>query len=630
MTLNRPGSFASRPGKTEHKIDGLVRATRRGERNRVRTLLAALPVEKARILQVVVRRLEQLAVANDSCLVDFASALCLRVQNTTASDDVAKAFTTAAQSLVDKQHWSAAAALLRLSLELHPAQPQVGRQLARVLANLGERSAAVTVLLPLLVSNPANVSVATLIARLVDANEMAVIGHELAPIVTAHAEATPALTARCAQVLMRLMCPSEAAALLSRLDSLEDPESARTAFDIAINILDAPLASRALRSRRWQSHEHSERDAWLAQLALMQADRHGLAAAYERLSTAGALDLLGRSRRKAGNALGHYADAISGVWNWSRRRHIAESVPQLVQPGETLENLAGKRVLIIAFTELGDEIYPLELLDRVRTRFASCTIIVDRRIEGLVGRGRDDLVVVGKEKRAPPPDHSPVPQILRRHLGPDVWAKIDRFDKILLIQDLMALVLRTEEDLPKRLRTLEASSELRAKWRKILERYCDRPRLGLFWRSGRITYKRTAKSTNLRDWAPLLKDVQGSVVSLQYGSDISTEIMDFRATFPLVEFPDLDTRDDLESVAALMCELDLIVTIPGTTMYLAGALGVPTLAVCHPSQLLQRTRLDGKTSIWSPTVEVVSGPGEMGFAGAILAASRCLPRYLSL
>ena len=100
-------------------------------------------------------------------------------------------------------------------------------------------------------------------------------------------------------------------------------------------------------------------------------------------------------------------------------------------------------------------------------------------------------------------------------------------------------------------------------------------------------------------------------------------------TFPIVELPDLDTRDDLESVAAVMSELDLVVTIPGTTMYIAGALGVPTLAVSHPSQLLQRTRLDGRTSVWSPSVEIVSGPWELGFEGAILAASRHLQQFLS-
>ncbi len=51
-------------------------------------------------------------------------------------------------------------------------------------------------------------------------------------------------------------------------------------------------------------------------------------AARRRLS-----QLLGKARRMAGNALGQYGDAISGVWNWSRRRHIAESIPQLIQAG---------------------------------------------------------------------------------------------------------------------------------------------------------------------------------------------------------------------------------------------------------------------------------------------------------
>ncbi len=134
----------------------------------------------------------------------------------------------------------------------------------------------------------------------------------------------------------------------------------------------------------------------------------------------------------------------------------------------------------------------------------------------------------------------------------------------------------------------------------------------------------------LRDWTPLLNGFQGSVISLQFGPDVSGEIAAFRDTFPVIDIPGLDTRDDLESVAALMCELDMVVTIPGTTMHLAGALGVRTLAVSHPSQFLQRTRLDDRTGIWSPSVEVVSGPWELGFDGAIQSASRWLQNYSTI
>ena len=622
-----PESPVPEPTKTEQKLEGLLRALRNGQRDRVRASLAALPLEKPRVLRAITRQLHGLADANDSCLADLASALCERARNTSAGPSTAKAITSTATPLFANRRWREAAKLLKLALELDPNSPQVNRQLARALANLGERSSAVAILVPLLVSDPSMVSAATVLARQVDANQMAEIAQKIGPLAVAQADANPALTAKYIQVLIRLMCFDEAATLVPRLGSLEAPAIAKAAFDIGINTNDAALACRALQDRCWRPGEQLERDVWLSQLALLQGDRHALAEPFERLSAAGSLDFLGNSRRPAGQALGRYAEAFSGNWNWIRRSIISKLTPHLFQPHETLESLAGTKVLIIAYTELGDEIYPLELVDRIREACASCTIVVDRRIAGLVARNRDDLVVFGTEKLVAA--DNPVPDILRRHLCPEIWSEIGRFDKILLIQDLQPLLVRTEEDLPKRSKTLDVDPALRAKWREELGREGPQPRIGLFWRSGRTSYNRTGKSTHLKDWTPLLKGFQGSVISLQFGPGVSEEIAAFKDTFPVIEIPGLDTRDDLESVAALMTELDLIVTIPGTTMHLAGALGVRTLAVSHPSQILQRTRLDGKTSTWSRAVEVVSGPWETGFDGAILAASERLRTELS-
>lgn len=625
-----PESPASEPTKTERKLKGLLRALRSEQRDRVRASLAALPLEKPRVLRAITHQLQGLANANDGCLADLASALCERARNTAAGPGTAKAITSTAGPLFANRRWREAAGLLKLALELDPHSPQVKRQLARALANLGERSNAVAILVPLLVSDPSMVSAATVLARQVDANQMAEIAKKIGPLAVAQADANPALTAKYIQVLIRLMCFDEAATLVPRLGSLDAPAIAKAAFDIGINTNDATLASRALQERCWQPGEQRERDVWLSQLALLQGDRQALAAPFERLSAAGSLDFLGKSRRPAGQALGRYAEAFIGNWNWTRRSIIGRLAPHLFRPDETLESLAGTRVLIIACTELGDEIYPLELVDRISEACASCTIVVDRRIAGLVARNRDNLIVFGTEKLAAAPTDNPVPDILRRHLCPEIWLEIDRFEKVLLIQDLQPLLVRTEEDLPKRPKTLEASPELLAKWLKELGRKGPRPRIGLFWRSGRTSFNRTGKSTHLKAWSGLLKDFQGSVVSLQFGPGVSEEIAAFADIFPVIEIPGLDTRDDLESVAALMTELDLIVTIPGTTMHLAGALGVPTLAVSHPSQILERTRLDGKTGTWSRAVEVVSGPWEMGFDGAIQSASQWLHNKLSI
>jgi spore coat polysaccharide biosynthesis predicted glycosyltransferase SpsG len=127
---------------------------------------------------------------------------------------------------------------------------------------------------------------------------------------------------------------------------------------------------------------------------------------------------------------------------------------------------------------------------------------------------------------------------------------------------------------------------------------------------------------------PVLEVCSGLVVNLQFGVGVSEEIATVGGNVRIVEMPDLNTRDDIESVAALMCELDIVVTVPGTTMHLAGAVGARTLAVTHPSEVLWRARSDGRTGTWCPSIEVVSGPPNLGFDGAILAASQRLRTLL--
>ena len=51
-------------------------------------------------------------------------------------------------------------------------------------------------------------------------------------------------------------------------------------------------------------------------------------------------------------------------------------------------------------------------------------------------------------------------------------------------------------------------------------------------------------------------------------------------------FADLDTYADIDGLAALMSNLDLVISVDNTTVHLAGALGVPVwvLLPCGPER----------------------------------------------
>ncbi len=71
-----------------------------------------------------------------------------------------------------------------------------------------------------------------------------------------------------------------------------------------------------------------------------------------------------------------------------------------------------------------------------------------------------------------------------------------------------------------------------------------------------------------------------------------------------------------------------LLSLPGTTQHLAGAVGARTLAVTHPAEALFRTRPGTNIGNWSPNVEVVTGPPGRGFDGAIANAARRLEEIL--
>lgn len=602
------------------RVEEVLAAFEAGRVNEARTLLAALPLTFPRFMRAIARRVKELAETGDARLADLASGLARHARDSSACSDVVKALRPAAKVLLDRQSWREAAMIFKLILDLEPDQPNVLYRLAKAQIELGERSDAAATLQSLLVASPSHVRGATLLAVNVQSSQMAEIARRIAPLALAHAAAEPGSTADCVQVLARLMCFDEARDLLDRMPSLESPTLAEAAFEIGIDTNDFDLAVRALHNRRWLPEEDATKDTWRLQLALITCDREGLAAPFERLVAGGKLGTAWLLRA-SGQSLGRYAESFALDWKEASRPQIGERVGNLRPWNEPLEKLSGASVLVIAHTELGDEIRLLELVDRARENFASCTIVVDRRIAGLVARNRPGLTVIGKEKLVPGPVDSPVPDFLRRHLGPEVWAEINRFDRVLMIRDLPSLLVRCEDDLPRQRRTLEADGELRAKWREDLKTLGAGPRIGLFWRSGRVNFRRSAKYTTLQNWRPVLEACRGTFVSLQFGPGIAEEIASVGPDVRIVEIPGLDTRDDIESIAALMCELDLVVTVPGTTMHLAGAVGARTLAVSHPSQILWRARADGRTGTWSPSVEVVSGPPGEGYNGAIRAAS---------
>lgn len=150
------------------------------------------------------------------------------------------------------------------------------------------------------------------------------------------------------------------------------------------------------------------------------------------------------------------------------------------------------------------------------------------------------------------------------------------------IGSLPAVVRPTLDTFPTTPGYLRADPALRARAAERLAATGEGLRVGIAWRSMNLRTSRLASFVTLDELAPLLTTPGLSVVSLQYG-DVAhreQELDRFEAEHDVHvhRWDDIDYTDDIEAVAALTAELDLVIGPCTFSVLLAATLGVPTFA----------------------------------------------------
>lgn len=98
-------------------------------------------------------------------------------------------------------------------------------------------------------------------------------------------------------------------------------------------------------------------------------------------------------------------------------------------------------------------------------------------------------------------------------------------------------------------------------------------RIGVSWRSMRLTEMRNVHYPGLAAFSPVLRVPGVTFVCLQYGSGWQEELR--AAGQPVAVVPGLDTTADIEGVAALVSQLDAVICPSSTLGWIAAAVGVP-------------------------------------------------------
>ena len=267
---------------------------------------------------------------------------------------------------------------------------------------------------------------------------------------------------------------------------------------------------------------------------------------------------------------------------WSRRNRF---------PQWQGEPLTGKRVLILAEQGMGDMIQFVRYAEKLAARGAIVQVEAVAELSELFRAVEGVHAVVRSDGPYPACDYQ-VPMLsLPQRCGTRL------------------------ETIPATAAYLAADPLRRARWRDLLGTR-QRPRVGIAWCGNPEHVRDAYRSLPLNSLEPLLALSGIEWLSLQKGAG-AAQIAPLPAHLALRDMA--SAAHDFADTAALIAELDLVITVDTSIVHLAGALGAPTLLLIDAAndwRWLQR-RAD---TPWYPSVRLLRQP-ERGDWAAVIAAA---------
>lgn len=154
------------------------------------------------------------------------------------------------------------------------------------------------------------------------------------------------------------------------------------------------------------------------------------------------------------------------------------------------------------------------------------------------------------------------------------------YDHHIPMGSLPGLYRQSVEDFQQSLPYVITDEETKNRFSRRLAGQEGKLKVGICWRSGLLTALRNHEYSAIKDWGELLQLPNCVFVNLQYG-DCEAELAEVEAHFGIsvLRWPDLDLKNDLDDVFALMACLDLVVTAGTAVNPMAGSLGKATLLI---------------------------------------------------
>ncbi len=249
------------------------------------------------------------------------------------------------------------------------------------------------------------------------------------------------------------------------------------------------------------------------------------------------------------------------------------------------EDLQGKTLLIVEEQGIGDQITFLSALPEIVEAGGRVILEISHKLTDLIKRNFPKIRVVAADRRTVD---------LKRHQHYE-WLD-EPVDFAIPLGDAFYMMRPSLDSFPVRRSYLKADEGRRQKWEDRLRKLNSKPKIGISWRSSKMTGSRQGAYMDmelLSSWLPGAEAYQ--FINLQYG-DCEEELAQLAirsdGTRPIVAFDDIDLFDDIEDTCALIASLDGVLSVRNSQACLAGALGINTISFRGSHFLFGHDRLD--------------------------------------
>ncbi|GMN90428.1 capsular polysaccharide export protein, LipB/KpsS family [Francisella sciaenopsi] len=252
-------------------------------------------------------------------------------------------------------------------------------------------------------------------------------------------------------------------------------------------------------------------------------------------------------------------------------------------------------------------------------------ITCDHRLEKLLSRSFPDICFVPTKRVRfisegfPLSEYNKLPSLeLITDIDNSTLQYIESSNQIKILTELIFNYKKSYKDFEYAKPYLKVDEQLVEHYRSLLPK--NKIMIGISWRSFLCNAMRNIHYLSVDDMKPIFDIPNVTFVNLQY-DECTHELAEIKQKYnvDVIDFEDLNQMDDFDGVAALMKNLDLVISPFTAVIELAGSIGVPGFLFSNHGESFWRKYNNNNRDVWYESVKVV-GSGSVGDKQALVYA----------